>query len=466
MNAPEFLRLPPHSVEAEQSVIGALMLSPDAMDRVADVITEADFYNDDHRRIFRAIVGLIRAGHQVDILTVSEALAMSNEVDQTGGLAYLAEIAASVPSAANVATYARIVADKAVRRRLISTADEIAAGAFSSADKAAVQVAAAVERMTELATTDREAGGLVALGDVAWRAVASCEAGRTTAQGIGTGFADLDKIILGMYPSDYVVIAGRPSMGKTTLGMNVAENVAEAGGSVAVFSLEMGRDQLALRTLSRHSGVPLAELRAPNPLPPGRASFVRAAATEVAKWSLAVDESAGIAVEQIRARCLRHKRLHGRLDLVVIDYLSLIRPTASRTANSRADEVSAISAGLKSMAKSLHCPVIVLAQLSRKVEERADRRPVMSDLRESGAIEQDADIIILMYRDEYYHHDSRHKGIAEAIVCKHRNGKIGTALLAFRGDTCEFADLDHEAIADYSDKPAPRKRRGFAEVEV
>lgn len=449
MNAPE-LRLPPHSVESEQSVIGGLLLDSKAWDRVCDVVAEADFYRDDHRRIFKHIQRLCEAGKPADIVTVWAEIEKSNEAEQVGGLAYLGDIANNTPSAANIRRYAEIIADRARKRRLITVGDEIAAMGFGAMDSAQA-MDEAQGLLQAIANDSAGKGEPIALSVALSRAIDRVQemfdrGDKSGVTGLPTGFADMDALLHGLNHSDLIILAGRPSMGKTTLAMNIAEHASLEGKHVAVFSLEMGAEALATRSLSAVSGVEFERLRA-GQLHDDDWDKLTAGLGKMHQAPMTIDETGGLSVTQIAARCRRIARRQ-KIDLIVVDYLQLIRPGYSSTASNRNDEVTAISAGLKALAKDMHCPVIALSQLSRKVEERADKRPLMSDLRDSGSIEQDADVIMLMYRDDYYRSDSPWAGMAEANIAKHRNGRTGTVNLVFQADRCRFKDASHEAIAD------------------
>lgn len=462
-----FLRLPPHSVEHEQSVLGGLLLVPDAWDRVADILTADDFYRDDHRRIFGHIAKLHTAGKPVDALTVHESVKQANEEEQIGGLAYLGALANETPGAANIRRYAEIVADKSLRRRLLIAGDQIGNLAYSGEhDDARSAVDEAQGILMRMDDFGRSSAEPMDMSEVLAQSIDQIQTAYDRGDsysGLPTGFHDLDEAIGGMQPGDYVVVAGRPAMGKTTLGLNIAENAALDGKNTAVFSLEMGAAQLGKRSLSRFAKVPLDRLLRASRLQDDDWDRLTNALGKLHGIPLRVDESAGLTVSQIAARCRRLMRKHGPLSLVVIDYLQLLRAPNSKIVNSKNDAVGEISAEIKSMAKSLACPVIVLSQLSRKVEERGDRRPVMSDLRDSGSIEQDADIIVMMYRDEYYNSGSINRGMAEAIVVKHRNGATGMTPLVFNGELCHFADAVRGSY--HIQSPAKKKAggRGFSD---
>ncbi len=438
------LKLPPHSIEAEQSLIGGLLLDNQAWDRIADIVSESDFYRDDHRRIFRRIHGLIEQGRPADVVTVYESIEKNNEVEQAGGLAYLGEIANNTPSAANIRRYAEIIHERAVLRRLVSVGDEIAASALNPAGKDVKQLLdQAEQRVFEIAESGAKISqGFIAiqplLGELVER-IHELYAAENPSEitGVPSGFTDLDKMTSGMQPGDMIVVAGRPSMGKTAFALNIAEHVGvDLGLPVAIFSLEMSGSQLAMRLLSSVGRLDAHRVRT------GRLSDdewdkMTVALGKLHAAPIHIDETGAINSTDLRARARRLARqFGGKLGLIVIDYLQLM--TSTRDGENRATEISEISRSIKSLAKELKCPVIALSQLSRKVEERNDKRPLMSDLRESGAIEQDADVILMMYRDDYYKPDSQDKGLAEVIIGKQRNGPTGTVKLTFLGEYTRF----------------------------
>ena len=440
------LKLPPHSIEAEQSLIGGLLLDNTAWDRVADIVGQADFYRDDHRRIFGHIRKLIEMARPADVVTVFESIEKSNEVDQTGGMAYLGEIANATPSAANIRRYAEIVHERAVLRKLVTVGDEIAASALNPAGRDAKQLLDDAERRVfEIAEAGAKGGqGFAAitplLGQVVDRIQQLYE--RDSASditGVPTGFYKLDEMTSGLQPGDMIVVAGRPSMGKTAFALNIAEHVGvELRLPVAIFSLEMSGPQIAMRMLSSIGRLDQTKTRT------GRLSDddwdkMTVALGKLHDAPIHIDETGAINATDLRARARRLHRQCGKLGLIVIDYLQLM--TSSKENENRATEISEISRSIKALAKELAVPVIALSQLSRKVEERNDKRPLMSDLRESGAIEQDADIILMMYREEYYKPDTTDKGIAEVIVGKHRNGPTGTVKLTFLGEYTKFENF-------------------------
>jgi replicative DNA helicase len=465
------LRIPPHSIEAEQSLIGGLLLDNTAWDRIADMVTEADFYRDDHRRIFAHIRKLVETGRPADVVTIYESIEKSNEVDQTGGLAYLGEIANATPSAANIRRYAEIVAERRALRDLICAAGEIMAiaeqpgpeGAEDRIDRSqAVLIALADKKPSQ-----REPAPI---GEVLGRAVSQVEEAFNAdgdVVGTPTGFADVDRLLYGMQPGDMIVVAGRPSMGKTAFALNIAEHVAvERRLPVAVFSLEMGDTQLAKRALASQGGIEHKKLRT-GKLQDDDWDRMTVALGRLHEAPIHIDETASLSPAQIRARSRRVKvKNGGRLGLIVIDYLQLM--TSPKDAENRTNEVSAISRAIKAMAKELGCPVIALSQLSRKVEERTNKRPLMSDLRESGAVEQDADVILLMYRDDYYNPSSQDQGIAEVNIAKHRNGETGVVSLLFEPQYSRFRDLAGEDLRRFDHARATAKvqqgrGRGFDE---
>lgn len=439
--------LPPQSVDAEQCVLGGLLIDNEAWTSMGDVLTEGDFYRDDHRRIYRHIVGLIEKNQPADVLTVSESIIKTNETDQTGGLGYLGDIANATPSAANIRHYAAIVREKAILRQLIGTCDGIAGLAFNTGGREASDILDDAERrILEIAAAgSRGRKGVVpikeALGEAVDRISTLYE--RDNPQdvtGIATGYVDLDRMTSGLQPGDMVVIAGRPSMGKTALAMNIAEHVGvDLGLPVLVFSLEMSASQLALRFLASRARVDLAKLRQAN-LTDGDWDRLTEGLSKLHPAPIDIDENGMITINELRARARRVWLQRGKLGLIVIDYIQLI--ATPQTSDNRATELGGISRLIKGLAKELEVPVLVLSQLSRKVEERTDKRPLMSDLRESGAIEQDADLIMMLYRDDYYTKEmSKEPGVTEVIIGKHRNGPTGDVKLTFLKEYCRFESL-------------------------
>jgi replicative DNA helicase len=438
------LRIPPHSIEAEQSVIGGLMLDNTAFERVADLIGENDFYRYDHRLIWSQVSKLIEKSHPADVLTVFEALKSSGKVEDSGGLQYLNQLAQEVPSAANIRRYAEIVRDKSVLRRLISTSDEIASQALNPLGKDTRQLLDEAESKIFQIGEEGARGkvGFQSLQDILSQVVAQVESlvenqGSDGVTGTPTGFVDLDQMTSGLQPGDLIIVAGRPSMGKTAFSLNIAENVAiNQGLPVAVFSMEMGASQLVMRMLCSVGRIDQQKVRTGRL---GDDDWMRLMSTmqKMQDAQLFIDETPGLNPLELRARARRLARKYGQMGLIVIDYLQLMSGSSSNGEN-RATEISEISRSLKALAKELKCPVIALSQLNRSLETRPDKRPIMSDLRESGAIEQDADVILFIYRDEVYDADSKDKGYAEIIIGKQRNGPIGKVKLTFLGQNTRF----------------------------
>jgi len=440
------LRVPPHSIEAEQAVLGGLLLDNNAFDRVADVLREHDFYRHDHRLIWKQIAMLISRGQPADVVTVFESMQTAGKADEVGGLVYLNALAQETPSAANIRRYAEIVRDRATLRRLISTSDDISTSALNPQGKDTRQLLDEAESKIFQISEEGSRGqaGFQQLPNLLAKVVERIDElynqdNPNDVTGVPTGFADLDRMTSGMQPGDLVVVAGRPSMGKTALSMNIGEYVAvEQGLPVAVFSMEMGATQLAMRMVCSVGRLDQQRLRT------GRLNDddwprLTNAMQKMQETQLFIDETPALNALELRARARRLSRQCGRLGLIIIDYIQLM--AGSSTGENRATEISEISRGLKALAKELDCPVIALSQLNRSLEQRPNKRPVMSDLRESGAIEQDADIILFIYRDEVYNPDSTDKGTAEIIIAKQRNGPIGTVRLTFVGQYTKFENF-------------------------
>ena len=439
------LRLPPHSIEAEQSLIGGLLLDNMAWDKIADIVAEHDFYRDDHRRIFRHIAKLIEVGRPADVVTVFESLEKSNESEQAGGLSYLGEIANNTPSAANIKRYAEIVSERAILRRLVTAGDEIASSALNPAGRDAKQILDEAEaRVFEIAEQGaRQNTGFVGiqplLAQVVERIQELCERDGSDVTGMPTGYTDLDQKTAGMQPGDMIIVAGRPSMGKTAFALNVAEHVAvEMGQPVAIFSMEMPGTQIAMRFLSSIGKLDQHRVRTGR-LNDDEWQRLTYSLGKLHEAPIHIDETPALNATELRARSRRLFRQYGKLGLIVIDYLQLM--SSLRDTENRATELSEISRSVKALAKELNVPIVALSQLSRNVEQRPNKRPVMSDLRESGAIEQDADLIQFIYRDEVYNPDSADKGTAEIIIAKQRNGPIGTVRLTFLGEYTKFENF-------------------------
>ena len=440
------LKTPPHSIEAEQSVLGGLLLENGAWDKIGDLIREDDFYRYDHRMIYQHIQRLIGKSHPADVITVFESLQTADKAEEVGGLPYLNALASSVPSAANVRRYAEIVRDRAVLRKLVTVADEISGNAYNPQGKDTKQLLDEAESKIFSIAEEGARGGTgfqnlpVVLSQVVTRIDELYHrADSSDVTGVPSGFSDMDNMTSGLQPGDLIVVAGRPSMGKTAFSLNIGEHVAiEQGLPVAVFSMEMGASQLALRLLSSVGKLDQQRLRT------GRLQNddwpkLTSAIQRMQDAQMFIDETPALNSLELRARARRLARQCGKLGLIVIDYIQLM--AANSSGENRATEISEISRGLKALAKELHCPVIALSQLNRSLEQRPNKRPIMSDLRESGAIEQDADVILFIYRDEVYNPDTQDKGTAEIIIGKQRNGPIGTVRMTFLKEQTKFTNF-------------------------
>ncbi len=432
------LRLAPQSLEAEQAVLGGLLLDSGAWDRIADRLTEADFYRREHQLIFAAIAALNAEGRPADIVTVSEQLGGA-ALDQVGGLSYLGQLAENTPSANNIQAYADIVRERALVRRLIDTVNDIGEKAYQPEGRSAVELLDYAERGV-FAVTEGGArrGGFQPIKSLVSKAVDRIDAlfrSNSSITGVATGFSDLDAMTSGLQPGDLVIVAGRPSMGKTAFALNIAENAAVGLNlPVAIFSLEMPGEQLAMRLMSSLGRINAHRLRT-GKLEDEDWPRLSSAVGMLAETAIYIDDTPSLTPLELRARSRRLKREHG-LGLIVVDYLQLMQG-AEGTEN-RATEISGITRSLKGLAKELNVPLVALSQLNRSLEQRPNKRPVMSDLRESGAIEQDADVIFFIYRDEVYNEDSEDKGTAEIIIGKQRNGPIGKARLTYLGEYTRF----------------------------
>lgn len=442
----DLVRLPPHSIDAEQSVLGGLMLDNTAWDRVADLIAEGDFYRADHRSIFRHISKLIEHNRPADVVTVAESLESTKELNQVGGLAYLSALANNTPSAAHIRRYAEIVRERAILRKLAEVGTEICDSAYSPLGKDANQILDEAEsKVFEIAEQGaRGQQGFQEMPPLLTRVVERIDmlynrASDSDVTGVPTGFADLDRMTSGLQPGDLVIVAGRPSMGKTSLALNMAEHAAlHAGLPVGIFSMEMAATQLVMRMIGSVGKLDQHKLRT------GRLhdedwQRLTHAVGKLNEAPIHIDETAALNPLELRARARRLHRQYKKLGLIVVDYLQLM--SASSSGENRATELSEISRGMKALAKELDCPVVALSQLNRSLEQRPNKRPVMSDLRESGALEQDADVILFIYRDEVYNPETPEKGVAEVIIGKQRNGPIGFVKLAFLGEYTRFESL-------------------------
>jgi len=439
----ESLKLPPHSPEAEQSVLGGLLLDNEAVDKVGDLIVDADFYSDAHRLVYAHIVKLVADGKPADVVTVSESLASAQKLDYIGGLVYLGALVGNVPTAANIRHYAQIVRDRSILRQLAATAGDIADSAYNPLGRSAKEILDQAEaKVLHIAEQgDRGVQQFAEIGKLLAEVVERIETlynrdDPSDVTGVPTGYADLDRMTSGFQPGDLVIIAGRPSMGKTSLALNIGEHVAlNTKMPVAVFSMEMGATQLALRMIGSVGRLDQHKLRT------GRLAAedwekLSAALGRLSEAPILIDDTPALNAIEVRSRARRLAKTYGKLGLVIVDYLQLMQ--ASSQGENRATEISEISRAMKSLAKELKVPVVALSQLNRSLEQRPNKRPVMSDLRESGAIEQDADVILFIYRDEVYNPDTQDKGLAEIIVGKQRNGPIGTVRLTFLGEYTRF----------------------------
>ena len=437
------LKVPPHSLEAEQSALGGLMLANEAWDWVAELVSEGDFYRPEHRLMFRRMAQLVEAGHPIDVVTLADSLNHAGELDRAGGFGYLAELARNTPSAANIRAYASAVRERSSLRALIAAAQEIADAGFNPEGRTSADLLDEAERRIAQITEERpKTGGPEAVNPILKRTVDRIDElfnSDASITGLSTGFKDLDDMTSGLQRGDLVIVAARPSMGKTTFAMNLVENAVLATEKpVIVFSMEMPSEAILMRMLSSIGRINQTNVRS------GRLDEedwpkLSAAVSKLKDRPLFIDDTPALSPMEVRARVRRIVREHGDPAMIMVDYLQLMQVagmTEGRTA-----EISEISRSLKAMAKEFNCPMIALSQLNRGVEQRPNKRPVNSDLRESGAIEQDADVIMFIYRDEVYNEESPDKGVAEIIIGKQRNGPIGTARLAFIGKYTRFDNL-------------------------
>ena len=445
----EALKVPPHSLEAEQSVLGGLLLDNSAADKVGDILAGEDFYNDAHRSVFAAIMNLIADNKPADVVTVAEALGSLKKLDYVGGMAYLGALVENVPTAANIRRYAEIVRERSILRRLAAAGGEIADTAYNPLGRSVREILDQAEtRVFEIAEHGaRGQQGFQELRPLLTQVVERIELlfareNPSDVTGVPTGFTDLDRLTSGLQEGDLIVVAGRPSMGKTALALNIAEHIAlstKVKLPVAVFSMEMGATQLAMRLIGSVGRLDQHKIRT-GQLSPDDWERLSDALGRLSDAAIHIDETAALNALELRARARRLARQYGgKLGAIVVDYLQLMQAVAQ--GENRATEISEISRSLKALAKELRVPVIALSQLNRSLEQRPNKRPIMSDLRESGAIEQDSDLILFIYRDEVYNEDTQDKGVAEIIVGKQRNGPIGTVKLAFLGQYTRFENL-------------------------
>lgn len=439
----DLLKIPPHSNEAEQSVLGGLMLDNQAWDKIADRIQEKDFYRLENRIIFRAIAELANRAQPFDVITLAEALKTSNELEKIGGDVYLFELVRNTPTAANIGAYADIVRERSILRQLISVATDITETAFIPEGRSSNELLDEAERKVfQIAEQGTRGSGPTHIADLLGKAVERIDALFHSDEGItglATGYHDLDEMTSGLQTADLIIVAGRPSMGKTTFAMNIAEHAAiKSGKPVLVFSMEMPGESLAMRMMSSLGRIDQHRVRT-GKLEDEDWPRITSAVSMLSEAKMFIDDTPALTPTEMRARARRVVREHGELGLIVIDYLQLMQIAGQK--ENRTSEISEISRSLKTLAKELNTPVIALSQLNRGLEQRADKRPIMSDLRESGAIEQDADIIIFIYRDEVYNENSPHKGTAEIIIAKQRNGPIGKVVLTFLGKYTRFENF-------------------------
>ncbi|TNF01882.1 MAG: replicative DNA helicase [Gammaproteobacteria bacterium] len=440
----------PHSIEAEQAVLGGLMLSNGAFDSVASVISEKDFFASDHQLIFETMRQLSAEQKPLDLITLSESLENNSQLDHVGGSVYLAELANNTPSSANISAYAQIVLERSIIRQLISAASDIVKKGYNPLGWDSSKLLAEAERkLTDIIQNRPKQGGFLSVNDLLKQAVERIDQlfnNDEDITGISTGFDDLDERTSGWQPADLVIVAGRPSMGKTSFAMNMAEHaVLHQDKPVLVFSLEMPASQLIMRMMSSLGKIDQTKMRSGN-LSEDDWPRLSSAASRLKDRPLYIDDTPGITPMELRNRIRQIAREQGDPGLIVVDYLQLM--SGSVPTDNRTNEISQISRELKTIAREFSCPLIALSQLSRNLEHRPNKRPINSDLRESGAIEQDADVIVFIYRDEVYNEDSPDKGVAEVIIGKQRNGPIGTCKLAFLGKYTRFENLARDYFAE------------------
>ncbi|SDZ24688.1 primary replicative DNA helicase [Proteiniborus ethanoligenes] len=434
-------KIPPHSIEGEQSVLGSMILDKNAIVVATEILKSGDFYKEAHKEIYEAIIDLYNRDEPVDLITLSDELKKRDTLDAIGGILYLADLSESISTTANIKFYCEIVEEKSILRRLINASNEIIAKGYEADEDINIIIDAAEKKIFDI-TQKRSREGLDPIKEVLLESFARIEQmaqNKSSITGLTTGFIDLDNKTSGLQKSDLVLVAARPSMGKTAFSVNVAVNAALKGNaSVAIFSLEMSKEQLVQRMLSSESHVELQKIINGRLNEDDWPKLLRAMGP-LSQANIFIDDTPGITLMEMKAKCRRLKAEKG-LGLIMIDYLQLM--SGEGRIESRQQEISAISRGLKGLAKEMDCPVVALSQLSRAPEMRSDHRPILSDLRESGAIEQDADIVMFLYRDEYYHPDSEKKNIGEIIIAKHRNGPTGTVELVFMGQYTKFLNME------------------------
>jgi len=450
-------RIPPHNPEAEQSVLGSMLLDGDAVAAAAEILKSDDFYREGNREIFESMLELVDRGEPIDLITVTEQLRGKGALETVGGVEYLAAIAGAVPTTSNIRHYARIVEEKSLLRKLIRTASDIVNLGYEGGDDTAYIIDRAQQQIFDL-MQKRDVKGFIHIRDILVEAFSRLDElynNKEAFTGIPSGFIDLDYMTSGFQNSDLVLIASRPSMGKTSFALNIAQNVAiQRQKPVAVFSLEMSKEQLASRLLCSEAMVDSSKMRTGR-LEDGDWTKLATALGPLSEAPIYIDDSSASSIMEIRAKCRRLKA-EKNISMVIIDYLQLMQGKGS--SENRQQEISEITRSLKILAKEINVPILTCSQLSRAVEARSDHRPMLSDLRESGAIEQDADLVIFLYREDYYKKDTNKKNIAEVIIAKHRNGSIGTMELVWLGQYTKFANKAHDNTVSTMSPTSPRTR--------
>ncbi|WP_223595355.1 replicative DNA helicase [Neobacillus bataviensis] len=435
-------RMPPQNIEAEQAVLGAIFLEPSSLTMASEILIPEDFYRAAHQKIFNVMLNLNDQGKAVDLITVTEELAAAKLIEDIGGVSYLSDLSGAVPTAANIEYYARIVGEKSLLRRLIRTATNIAQDGYTREDEVDALLSEAEKNIMEVANR-KNAGAFHNIKDVLVRTYDNIEVMHNRVgdiTGLETGFVDLDRMTAGFQRNDLIIVGARPSVGKTAFALNIAQNVAKkTGENIAIFSLEMGAEQLVMRLLCAEGNIDAQRLRTGSLTEEDWGKLTMAMGS-LSNTGIFIDDTPGVRISDIRSKCRRLKQEHG-LGMILIDYLQLILGSG-RSGENRQQEVSEISRSLKQLARELQVPVIALSQLSRGVEQRQDKRPMMSDIRESGSIEQDADIVAFLYRDDYYDKESEAKNIIEIIIAKQRNGPVGTVQLAFVKEYNKFVNIE------------------------
>ena len=439
-------RVPPHSIEAEQSVVGAMLMDKDAITTASEIISGEDFYQTAYGVVFDSVVELFNEGKPVDLITLQNRLKEKDVPEEISSLEFVRDLVAAVPTSANIKYYAEIVAEKSLLRKMIKMNDEITNACYLAKEPVEAIMERTEKQVFEL-VQNRGASDYVPIRQVVLNALEKIEKAsksKGTVTGIPTGFIDLDYKTSGFQPSDFILVAARPSMGKTAFVLNIAQHVAfRQNKTVAIFSLEMSKEQLVNRLFSLESYVDAQLLRTGNLKDSDWEKLIEGAGT-IGKSNLIIDDTPGISISELRSKCRKYKLEHG-LDMIIIDYLQLMSGSVGKRSDSRQQEISDISRSLKAVARELNVPVISLSQLSRAVEQRPDHRPMLSDLRESGAIEQDADVVMFIYRDDYYHKDTEHVNEAEIIIAKQRNGPIGTVTLTWLPQYTKFANSQRQS---------------------